>query len=139
MKGVSRVVECKLEPKPGWRETNIGWRKSLRSLPLRFGIRGYALTRSQRKEQGLTNSDLAIRVVALERKSLAESLGLHRKDTILAVGDIKTDRSLERLKSDLLRNYRAGDAVRMTVLRGGKRVQLRGTFPKWGTDETSVP
>lgn len=139
LKGVAKTIDIKLQPKPGWRETNIGWRKSMRSLPLPFGFRGYRMTGSQRKEQGLTESNLAIRVVALEKNSLAESLKLHRKDTILSVGNIKTDRTLERLKSDLIRGYRAGDTVRMTVLRNGKRLQLSGTFPKWGTDETSVP
>lgn len=135
----SKRVSFKLQPTDGWRATDIGWRKSLRSLPLPFGMRGYALTRSQRRELNLSEEDLAVRIVATRDKSLAENLGLKKKDTIVALGKSQSDRSLEQLKSDMLRRYRAGDKVRLTVIRNGKRLVLSGTFPKWRTDETSVP
>ena len=127
------------KPRANWRETEIGWRKSMRSLPLPFGLRGYSLTRSQRKDLKLTETQMAIRIVSVAGKGLAANLGIRKKDTIVRLGDRKKKRTLEELKSDLIRYYRPGDRVRITVLRAGKRVVLSGRFPKWRTEETSVP
>jgi|GEM_PF-233913 len=137
--GERRELTLSFRPPAGWKTTEIGWRKSLRSLPLPFGIRGYSLTRSQRKELHLREDRMAIRIVSVTRKGLAGSLGLRRKDTVVALADDTRNRTLEELKSDLVRRYRAGDVVRLTVLRDGKQIVLTGRFPKWETDETSVP
>jgi serine protease Do len=137
--GKPRETTVSFRPPPGWMATEIGWRKSLRSLPLPFGMRGYALTRSQRKDLQLPENRMAIRVVSVRGKGLAGNLGLHKKDTVVALGDDTRNRTLEELKSDLVRRYRAGDVVRLTVLREGKRIVLSGRFPKWVSDETSVP
>jgi hypothetical protein len=137
--GKPRDVTLTLKLPGGWRETEIGWRKSLRSLPLPFGIRGYSLTRSQRKELQLREDRMAVRIVSVQDKGLAADLGIQKKDTIVALEKHTANRTLEELKSDMIRRYRAGDPVRLTVLRDGKRLVLTGRFPKWKTDETSVP
>lgn len=137
--GRSRTITVELHPPKNWRETEIGWRKSLRSLPLPFGIRGYALTRSQRKELHLTEEQLAVRVVSVQETGLAGNLGLKKRDTIVALGKSSRNRTLEQLKSDMIRRFRPGDTVRLSVLRDGKRLELSGRFPDWHTDETSVP
>jgi len=137
----TRTVTVALRLTGNWRETDISWRKSLRSLPLPFGFRGYSLTRSQRRELNILEDRLAIRVVSVRANgtSLARRLGLRKTDTIVALEKQNRKRTLEELKSDLLRNYRAGDVVRFTVLRNGKSVPLSGRFPNWHTEETSVP
>ena len=137
--GKPREIFVSFQPPPGWKMTDIGWRKSMRSLPLPFGMRGYSLTRSQRKELKLPQGRMAIRIVSVRDKGLAENLGLRKKDTVIALGDNTDDRTLEGLKSDLIRRYRAGDLVRLTVLRAGRRIILTGRFPNWQTDESSVP
>ncbi len=122
-----------------WRETELGWRKSLRSVPLPFGFRGYALTRSQRKELGISEDRLAVRLVSVRDDGLSGNLALKRKDTIVAVGDSRKHRTLEELKSLMLRRYKSGDTITITVLREGKRRTLTGRFPAWKIAETSVP
>lgn len=137
--GTSVARRVSLRPVAGWRETELGWRKSMRSLPLQFGFRGYALARSQRRRMKLSADALAIRIVSVRGKGLAASLGLRTGDTILKADGKTGHRTLEQLKSDLVRRHRRGSIVRILVLRNGKRVTLRGRFPEWRTEETSVP
>jgi len=136
-KATTRTVD--LHPAAGWRETELGWRKSMRSLPLQFGFRGYSLTRSQRKPLGIAENRLAIRIVSVKTTGLAGELGLRKKDVIIAVGQLSANRTLAELKSDLLRRHRPGSTVRMTVLRGETKTTLSGRFPNWHTEESSVP
>ncbi len=133
------TVQVQLELQGDWRATEIGWRKSMRSVPLEFGFRGYSLSRSQRKELMLTEEQLAIRITAARPKGLAKTLGLQKSDVIIAHGYDTKDRAIEQFLSDLLRKHAPGTEVRLTVLRDGARVQLHGTFPEWHTDETTVP
>jgi serine protease Do len=124
---------------PGWRQTELGWRKSLRSVPLPLGFLGYALGQEERKQAGLAHEQLAIRAVSIRGAGFAENVGLSKGDTIVALEGRSAPRSLEDFKSDLLRNYMPGDVVRLTVLRDGRKVSLEGRFPEWHTTDTSVP
>lgn len=137
--GETVILKKSVHPAKHWRETDLGWRKSLRSLPMMFGFRGYALTRSQRKSAGLTESQLAVRIVSAQDVGLARNLGLKRKDTIIALGKTSQHRTLEQLKSDIIRIFRPGDVVKLTVLRDGKKLSLTGKLPEWSTTETTVP
>ena len=66
-------------------------------------------------------------------------VGLMKKDVVIGVGSQFSDRRFNEFRSDLLTTYEPGDSVKLTVMRDGKRVQLKGTFPAWHTDEVSVP
>src|SRR6185369_16413138 len=37
------LVNIELNPQPGWRQTELGWRKSLRSIPVPWGFLAYSL------------------------------------------------------------------------------------------------
>ena len=133
------VITASATPAGNWRQTDLGWRRSLRSLPMPFGFRGYSLTRSQRRDLGLSLSQLAVRVVTVQTKGLAGNLGLRKRDTIVSLGGAAAKRTLEQLKSDIVRRYKPGDAVPLKVLRNGKTIPLKGILPNWHTDETTVP
>lgn len=122
-----------------WRQTELGWRKSLRSVPLALGFLGYALGQEERKTAELPDNRLAIRVVSIRGRGFAENMSLRKGDIIVALEDRMTARSFEDFKSDLLRLYSPGDPVRLSVLREGKPVPLQGRFPDWYTTDTSVP
>lgn len=128
-----------LTPPAGWRQTDLSWRKSMRSVPLAVGFRAYSLGRSQRKPLDLPEGRMAIQVISLRGGGLAESLGLEKRDVIVALEDDDRDLSFEELQSDLIRRYRPGDTVRVVILREGRRLALSGRFPEWHTEETSVP
>lgn len=133
------TLRLELRPEGDWRPTEIGWRKSMRSVPLEFEFRGYALSKSQRAELKLAEDQMAIRVVSAKAAGLAGNLGLKKGDVITAAAGRSDNRTIEQLLSDLLRVYSPGDEVRMTVLRDGVEVPLKGKFPNWHTDETTVP
>lgn len=133
------TLRLELRPEGDWRPTDIGWRKSMRSVPLEFEFRGYALSKSQRAELKLADNRMAIRVVSAKAQGLAGSLGLKKGDVITAAAGRTDNRTIEQLLSDLLRAYSPGDEVKMIVLREGVEIPLEGTFPAWHTDETTVP
>ena len=137
--GTSTTHTIKLRPSKRWRETELAWRKSLRSVPLMFEFRGYALRRSQRRRLKLSEDVLAIRVVSASEKGLAGSLKLQKGDLIVEADGKSHHRTIEELQSDLLRRHRPGSAVRFVVLREGRKTVLRARFPDWKTNETTVP
>lgn len=137
--GKPQTVSVSLRPGKGWRGTDISWRKSMRSLPMEFGFRGYSLTRSQRKADKLSEEQLAIRVVSARDRGLSLTLGIQKRDVIIALDGVSKRRKMEEFKSDVLNRYKPGDEVTLTILREGKRIALKGKLPEWGTAETTVP
>lgn len=123
----------------GWRHTDLGWRKSLRSVPFAFGIRAYSLTRSQRESLSLDDDQLAVRVIAARADGLAGALGLQKGDIIVQLGTQRADRTYAQFQSDVLATFAPGQTVRLTVLRDGQPRELSGVCPDWQTDETTVP
>jgi serine protease Do len=137
--GEDHTLSVKLHPEENWRHTDLSWRKSMRSVPMNFAFRGYSLTRSQRKSEGLTEDQLAIRVVSVRDRGLAKNLGLQKRDSIIALDGESKRRTMEQFKSDLLNRYKPGDEVRITVRRNEKDVTLKGLLPDWHIAETTVP
>lgn len=134
-----RRLQIELALEPGWRQTELGWRKSLRSMPLPLGFLAYPLGREERREGGFPEDCMLIKVVSLRGRGLAENLGLKKGDLITALAGRSSPRTFDELKSDLLRRYAPGDTVQVSVLREGKTLTLEGLFPNWYTSETSVP
>lgn len=122
-----------------WRETDISWRKSMRSVPFPLATRGYALTRSQRKDEGFREDQLAIRIISVRGPGLGSNLGLNKRDIVVAIEKSARHRTFDEFRSDLLRRYKPGDTVRITILRDGNRVNVAATFPDWFTAENAVP
>lgn len=134
-----RTIGVTVQPRAGWRVSDLSWRKSMRSVPMDFGFRGYSLTRSQRRTERLRENELGIRVVSARDHGLAGNLGLKQRDVITALEDQTALRTMEQFKSDILCRYRPGEEVRMTVRREGKTLTLTGPLPEWKTEETTVP
>lgn len=134
-----QTIEVPLSLPSGWRHSEISWRKSSRSVPADWGFRAAALAKFERRDAGLPENGLAIRVLSIKSRGLAQSLGLQKGDIITALGDDTREQTLERLRSDILRRFAPGDEVRLTILRGEKTLELRGKFPAWFTEETTVP
>lgn len=134
-----RKTEVQLSLPAGWRQSELSWRKSSRSVPSDWGFRAAALAKFERREAGLSESGLAIRVLSIKPRGLAKSLDLQKGDVIIALADDTRERTLDRLRSDMLRRFAPGDEVRLTVRRGEETLELRGKFPAWFTEETTVP
>jgi S1-C subfamily serine protease len=136
---VAEAVPISLTPRGDWRQTELGWRKSLRSVPFPLGMLGYALGKEELRKESLPDDRLAIRVLSIRGAGLAKNLALEKGDLIVAVAGRSQPRNFEEFKSDLLRLFAPGETVEVTVLRNGQLRQLRGLFPAWHTTETSVP
>jgi len=134
-----QTIRVQLRLNGAWRETELGWRKSLRSVPLPMGFLAYDLGREERRSEMLPEDRLFIKVVSIRGPGLAASLGLEKGDFITALEGRRDDRSFEDFKSDLLRRYHPGDRVHITVLRKNREIELEGPFPDWHTTDTSVP
>jgi hypothetical protein len=134
-----QTIRVQLSPPPFWRQTELSWRKSLRSVPLPVGCLAYPLGREERHKAGLREDRMAIKVLSIRGSGLASNVGLLKGDLIVALDGNESSRTFEEFKSDLLRRYSPGDIVRLTVLRDGETVKLSGRLPEWHTTATSVP
>ncbi len=137
--GKSQTIRVQMTLTAGWRQTDIGWQKSIRSVPLQLGMRGYSIAKSQRKSEQIAEDKLAIRVISVRGGGIGEILKLQKRDLIIAVGDRSKRRTFSGFKADLVSFYRPGETIHLTVRRDGKTIELTGTFPAWFTDETTVP
>lgn len=132
-------TEVTLSLPSGWRQSELSWRKSSRSVPSDWGFRGAALAKFERREAGLPETGLAIRILSIKPRGFAQALGLQKGDVITGLEGDTRERSLDRLRSDMLRRFAPGDDVRLTVRRGEEKLELSGKFPAWFTEETTVP
>ncbi len=129
-----------LAPNRGWWTFDIGWKMSLRSAPFRTGMRGYSLAPSQRKDLGLSNKTLAVKISSVYSDGFARSVGLRKKDIVLGIPEpLARVRLFDTFLGHILSRHRPGDTVKLTVFRDGKKQIISGKFPEWFTEETSVP
>lgn len=122
-----------------WRQSELQWRKSTRSIPVDWGFRAAAMSKNERREANLSEDGMAILVLSVKPQGLSASIGLQKGDIITAADGDSRHRTLDQLRSDLLRQYQPENTVTFTVRRAGATTQLSGPFPHWKTTETSVP
>lgn len=138
--GTTSSHQLQLKLPGAWWVTDIGWKKSMRSAPFTTGMRGYNLGPSQRKEAGLTTEKLAVRISSIYEDGFARSVGLQKRDIVVGIPrTVSGIRKFEEFVGTLLGHYQPGDTVKLDVIRQGKRVMIKGPFPDWFTEETSVP
>ena len=132
-------INLSLIPRGSWRQSELGWRKSLRSVPLQLGFLGYSLGRDAVQQLGFPEDKSLVKVISLRPPGLGKNLQLQKGDLITAVGGQTGFQTFEQFKSKLLELYQPGDLVEVEILRDGKSMQLQGRFPEWFTEETAVP
>jgi len=135
----STIIGLELGLPNRWRESELGWRKSSRSIPVDWGFRAAPMTASQRRDAQLPADGVAIRILSVKPRGIAAILGLQKDDVLVAVDGEKRVRTLEQVRSDILRRFSPGDEIRLTIRRGEETLELKGKFPPWFTEETSVP
>ncbi len=134
------TLKVALRPARGWWAYDIGWKISLRSAPFRTGMRGYSLAPSQRRDLGISVKTLGVKISSIYSDGFGRSVGLKKRDVVVGIPEpIGRVRLFDTFLGHLLQRHRPGDTVKLTVLRDGRRITVSGKFPKWFTDETSVP
>ncbi len=135
----SKLVTTEITLPARWREGELSWRKSSRSIPVDWGFRAASMTALQRREASLSAEGLAIQILSVKPRGLAAAVGLRKADVIVALDGERRVRSLEQLRSDMLRQFSPGDEISLTIRRDNETLDLKGRFPDWFTEETSVP
>ncbi len=120
-----------LHPDANWRQTELGWRKSLRSVPVEWGFRAYDLSDDERADRGMEKTTLAIRVISESFSGLGEELGLRRDDILISRDSDTRRRSFDEWKSDILRHHTPGSAIELKVLRESQPLTLKVRLPAW--------
>ena len=122
-----------------WKQTELGWRKSLRSVPLSLGFLGYPLEGDDLRALGLSEPRLALRVISIRGAGVATALDLQKDDVIVECDGHTIRRTLDEFKSDLLRRHEPGSEITLKVRRDDKTVELKGPLPDWALDLSSLP
>jgi hypothetical protein len=112
-----------LELPEGWRETDLSWRWSLRSLDPPPWVQGMDLSVKERKELGLTEKQLALRQGPFLTPP-AEQAGIRHNDVIVAIDGKSPELTARQFAAYVRLNYKVGDRVTYTVLREGKRIEI---------------
>ena len=114
----------------GWKKYDISWRGSLWSVSPRLRVWSPPLSFNRRQQLGIPESDSALLVKWINRgaaggRSAFES-GLRQNDVIVELAGKPLRRmNNQQFNAHIKLNYKVGDELPLTVIRGGKRRQLQ--------------
>ncbi len=118
-----------VQMKAGWREHDFSWRGSMWNAPPRFEAWAPELSAEARTKLGLPEADAALEVRWINREGAggqrAFDDGLREKDVIVAIAGQPFRFTTKQFNMHLKLNYKIGDTLPLTVLREGKREELK--------------
>ena len=112
-----------------WRQTDISWRWSLKSLAPNPSIIGDDLGPDERKKLGLDARQLAYRHMNFLTPA-ARHAGLQANDVIVGINDKTMTMSARQFETHIRLSYRVGQEITLNVLRGKERVKLKLKLPE---------
>ena len=112
-----------------WRQTDVSWRWSLKSLSPSPSIIGDDLDRDERKKLGLNPRQLAYRQMNFLTPT-ARHAGLHANDVITGIDDKPLTMTARQFEAHIRLNYRVGQEVTFNVVRGKERVKVKLKLPE---------
>jgi hypothetical protein len=111
-----------------WRKSDISWRPSMRRMVPRLPLFGTDLTEAEKKALGLAAKQLAFRQRSEVSPRAAEA-GICAGDVVLGIdGKDFADMGAAEFRDHVRRGYLVGDAIKIDVLREGKRVSVPMTL-----------
>jgi hypothetical protein len=119
-----KPMEATLKLAPGWRQTDLSWRRSLKGLEPGSGLHGDDLSAVEKKQLGLPLHALAFRHGNFPTVQ-ARQAGIQQNDVILGVDGKALEMTARQFDAFIRLNYHKGDTVTVDVLRDGKRLGLR--------------
>lgn len=112
----------------GWRETDISWRWSLKSLKPLPQVQGEDLSPAERMALGLPDSRLAFRQGSFVPLA-AQQAGIRIGDVIVGVDGKVLNMSARQFETFMRLNYQVGDIVNFDVVRGAERLRVALKLP----------
>ena len=127
----SKSGEKTVSVEQGWKKYDASWRGSMWSFSPRMKVYTPPVSYDQRQQLGLDEGLSALKVQWINRGSEAGksalASGLKIGDIVLALDDepIKTGTDHRQFNYHIKMNYKVGDELPLTVLRGGKKRVVR--------------
>jgi len=113
----------------GWRKSkDPSWRQSTGLLGPSSGFWGAKADANQRKQLGLGEDDLAVRVTFIWADWTKQS-GIRNGDYVVAIDGQMTDMTIRQLQAYLHLNRNWGDRIDLVIRRGDKEMNLSMQFP----------
>jgi hypothetical protein len=119
-----RALSGRLDLPADWRQTDVSWRWSLKSLQPAPGVHGEDLTPQEKKALGLAARRLAFRQGGFVTPA-ARHAGVQINDVIIGADHRPLEMTARQFDVWVRLNYRVGDELTLNVLRAGQRVDLR--------------
>jgi S1-C subfamily serine protease len=117
-------MEGKMEVAEGWRKTNLTWRASLLDILPSLPVSAEDLSASDKKALGIPEKQAAFRQDKFVHSTL-KAVGLKAGDVIVALDGKPVDGTMDDFLALVRREHLVGDTLTLTVLREGKRVDLK--------------
>jgi serine protease Do len=112
----------------GWRQTDLSWRWSLKSMKPLPQVHGDDLTAAEKQSLGLAPRQLAFRQGAFVPQASAQA-GIRIGDLILGVDGKNLEMSAQQFEMHMRLNYQVGDVVNYDILRGKERLKIAVKLP----------
>jgi predicted metalloprotease with PDZ domain len=112
----------------GWRQTDLSWRWSLKSMKPLPQVHGDDLTAAEKQSLGLAPRQLAFRQGAFVPQAAAQA-GIRIGDLILGVDGKSPEMSAREFDMYMRLNYQVGDTVHYDILRGKERLKIAVKLP----------
>lgn len=113
----------------GWRKHDFSWRGSMWNAPPRLAVWLPELTGDTLTKLGLPDGDGALEARWINQDSeggrQAYRDGLREKDIVVAVAGQPVRMNSRQFNAHLKLNYKVGDVLPLTILRDGKRQELK--------------
>lgn len=112
----------------GWKKSDISWRGSMWSLSPRFSVWTPELTAGEKRERGIAADQTALLVKWINTGApggrAARDAGLQQGDVIVALAGKPLNMSPQEFNVHIKLNYKVGDRLPLTVLRGDRRQEI---------------
>ena len=129
-----KVFDTALQLTKGWRKNrDVAWRSSVEVMGPNAGFWGTKANARRRRQLGLDQEDLALRVTFIWGKWTRQA-GLKIGDVVVAIDGKRTDMNVRQLHARLQLYRDWGDTVPIVVRRGGKRLELKLRLPSQPAD-----
>jgi hypothetical protein len=121
--------QARIPLEQNWRQTDVSWRWSLKSMSPSPGVIGDDLDPDERKTFGLEPRQLAYRQMNFLPPA-ARHAGLKANDIILGIDDQPFSMTAQQFEAHIRLHYRVGQEITLNVLRGQERLKLRLKLPE---------
>ena len=118
-----------MELKENWRQTDVSWRWSLKSMSPNPSIIGDDLGLAERKKLGLEPRQLAYRHMNFLTPT-ARHAGLMANDVIVGIDDKPLTMTARQFETHIRLHYRVGQEITLNVIRGKDRVKVKLKLPE---------